>query len=221
MQYDTLREKGVREPVPMTINGLRGWHTWSLRISERMERLLLDKGRFNSGVQTFLVRRFLTVPQCGRCLRYGHETCQEKPCCFKCGSEEPQARRCEVIPDHCIPCQKEGLESRHRGTRYCGSYKRQLDIQRGINPENQEDQREVQKRQQETKDSQQHEEQQQALEREGDITQDKTRKDSRQGKTSTPKPQRPIVKRKLITTKEREISPIKNQAEEEVANAST
>lgn len=132
--YDTLKEEGIREPVPMTINGIRGrrgWHTWSLRISDKMANILEDKGRFKSGVQTFYVRKFLYVPQCNRCLKYGHDTCSEKPCCFKCGSEEHQARTCEVIPDQCIPCYKEGLESRHRGTRYCGSYKKELDRIRG------------------------------------------------------------------------------------------
>lgn len=97
--YKVLRSQGFKDYcIPMflrVIRGRQGWHTCSVKVPEKMVQPLLDKGRFVSKVQTFLVHRYLTVPQCKCCLRYGHDTCNEKPSCFRCGSDEHPARECK------------------------------------------------------------------------------------------------------------------------------
>lgn len=90
--------------VLKSIRCRREWHTWTARVPELTERVLLDKDRFVAGMQTFYVRRFLTVPQCGRCLRFGHESCKEKIRCFKCGSPDHKIRDCKTQVEMCIPC---------------------------------------------------------------------------------------------------------------------
>lgn len=109
-----------------SIKGRKGWFTWSVKVPEQMERVLLDKGRFISGVQTFQVRRYLSITQCRICVRFGHDTCSQKPSCFRCGSQEHQAKDCRTHEEICVPCKKEGLSHTHRGKVICASYRNYL-----------------------------------------------------------------------------------------------
>lgn len=125
-----LQDTGHIGRLSMTINDIRGqrdWQSWSVSLEEGLEKTLLEKGRYVVGLQTFYIRIYLTVPQCRRCLRYGHENCDGKPSCFRCGSEEHQARDCKEENNYCIPCIKEGLDHRHKGPRYCNSYQLHLE----------------------------------------------------------------------------------------------
>lgn len=119
------------------------------KVPEKMVRLLLDRGRFVSGVQTFTVRLYLTVPQCKKCLQYGHETCEARPSCFRCGSAEHQARDCKQKEPVCVPWKLEGLAHDHRVKRECGAYKKQLDATKNKNDQHQKPRRPLKERAQE------------------------------------------------------------------------
>lgn len=130
--YNLLHMEGYKEEE---ISGIfirtlrrRGqWFTWSVMLPPGMERVLLDRGRFVSGMTTFRVRRFFSIQQCSRCLQYGHAECKEKPRCFRCGSAEHQARVCKSSSRICVPCKLEGLPFSHQDRQNCPSYKKYLD----------------------------------------------------------------------------------------------
>lgn len=125
-----LLEKGHSGRTTMMIIEVKGrscFYSWSVSIQEDLEKPLHDKGYIMTGMQSFQVRRYLVVPKCRRCLMYGHDMCNSKPCCYKCGAEDHQAWECASASDYCIPCKKEGLDHWHRGTRFCNSYQMHLE----------------------------------------------------------------------------------------------